>query len=40
MVKHHGTQTVLWAEAQFEEACGVFNIANLIKNDPPAGEGD
>ena len=40
MVKHQGTQTVLWAEAQFEEAGGVFNIANLIKNDPTAGEGE
>ncbi|MFJ1673361.1 telomere-associated protein Tap [Streptomyces bottropensis] len=40
MVKHQGTQTVLWAEAQFEEADAVFNIANLIKNDPTAGEGE
>ncbi|MEW2119132.1 helix-turn-helix transcriptional regulator [Streptomyces sp. NPDC005474] len=40
MVKHQGTQTVLWAEAQFEENGGVFNIANLIKNDPTAGEGE
>ncbi|MFE3905711.1 telomere-associated protein Tap [Streptomyces sp. NPDC059153] len=40
MVKHQGTQTVLWAEAQFEERGGVFNIANLIKNDPTAGEGE
>ncbi|MFD9286357.1 hypothetical protein ACFWD7_56260 [Streptomyces mirabilis] len=40
MVKHQGTQTVLWAEAQFEEAGVVFNIANLIKNDPTAGEGE
>ncbi|WP_328760521.1 telomere-associated protein Tap [Streptomyces sp. NBC_00271] len=40
MVKHQGTQTVLWAEAQFEEAGAVFNIANLIKNDPTAGEGE
>ncbi|MCX4671838.1 hypothetical protein OG453_35020 [Streptomyces sp. NBC_01381] len=31
MVKHQGTQTVLWAEEQFEERGGVFNIANLIK---------
>ncbi|MFF3276002.1 hypothetical protein ACFYWU_34450 [Streptomyces chrestomyceticus] len=31
MVKHQGTQTVLWAEAQFEERGGVFNVANLIK---------
>ncbi|MGW2331691.1 telomere-associated protein Tap [Streptomyces sp. NPDC001700] len=40
MVKHQGTQTVLWAEAQFEEAGAVFNLANLIKNDPTAGEGE
>lgn len=40
MVKHQGTQTVLWAEEQFEEHGGVFNIANLIKNDPTAGEGE
>ncbi|MER7050300.1 telomere-associated protein Tap [Streptomyces jumonjinensis] len=40
MVKHQGTQTVLWAEAQFEERGGVFNLANLIKNDPTAGEGE
>ncbi|ELP70208.1 telomere-associated protein Tap [Streptomyces turgidiscabies] len=40
MVKHQGTQTVLWAEARFEEAGAVFNIANLIKNDPTAGEGE
>ncbi|MFK4107044.1 hypothetical protein ACI2L1_44885 [Streptomyces sp. NPDC019531] len=40
MVKHQGTQTVLWAEAQFEEAGTVFNLANLIKNDPTAGEGE
>ncbi|MFG3207735.1 telomere-associated protein Tap [Streptomyces sp. NPDC048192] len=40
MVKHQGTQTVLWAEEQFEEQGGVFNIANLIKNDPSAGEGE
>ncbi|WP_327692413.1 telomere-associated protein Tap [Streptomyces sp. NBC_00459] len=40
MVKHQGTQTVLWAEQQFEEAGAVFNIANLIKNDPTAGEGE
>ncbi|WP_435862449.1 hypothetical protein [Streptomyces phaeochromogenes] len=39
MVKHQGTQTVLWAEQQFEEAGGVFNLTNLIKNDPTAGEG-
>ncbi|MBX4177004.1 telomere-associated protein Tap [Streptomyces geysiriensis] len=40
MVKHQGTQTVLWAEQQFEEQGGVFNIANLIKTDPAAGEGE
>ncbi|MFD9114645.1 telomere-associated protein Tap [Streptomyces bottropensis] len=40
MVKHQGTQTVLWAEAQFEEAGGVFNLANLIKTDQSAGEGE
>ncbi|MBK3643704.1 helix-turn-helix transcriptional regulator [Streptomyces sp. MBT33] len=41
MVKHQGTQTVLWAEAQFEERGGVFNISNLIKTaDPTAGEGE
>ncbi|MFG3390661.1 XRE family transcriptional regulator [Streptomyces sp. WAC05458] len=40
MVKHQGTQTVLWAEQQFEEQGGVFNIANLIKTDPTAGEGE
>ncbi|MFB7552577.1 telomere-associated protein Tap [Streptomyces sp. NPDC056154] len=40
MVKHQGTQTVLWAEQLFEERGGVFNIANLIKNDPSAGEGE
>ena len=40
MVKHQGTQTVLWAEQQFEEAGSVFNLANLIKNDPTAGEGE
>ncbi|MDQ0904622.1 transcriptional regulator with XRE-family HTH domain [Streptomyces canus] len=40
MVKHQGTQTVLWAEQLFEERGGVFNIANLIKNDPTAGEGE
>ncbi|MGF0167543.1 telomere-associated protein Tap [Streptomyces koyangensis] len=41
MVKHQGTQTVLWAEAQFEERGGVFNIANLIKTaDPTAGDGE
>ncbi|MFH9426582.1 telomere-associated protein Tap [Streptomyces sp. NPDC017529] len=40
MVKHQGTQTVLWAEALFEEHGGVVNVANLIKNDPTAGEGE
>ncbi|MEU9446975.1 helix-turn-helix transcriptional regulator [Streptomyces sp. NPDC048304] len=40
MVKHQGTQTVLWAEEQFEEHGGVFNLANLIKTDPSAGEGE
>ncbi|MGY4280754.1 telomere-associated protein Tap [Streptomyces sp. M18.1] len=40
MVKHQGTQTVLWAEQQFEEQGGVFNIANLIKTDAAAGEGE
>ncbi|WP_331729609.1 telomere-associated protein Tap [Streptomyces platensis] len=40
MVKHQGTQTVLWAEEQFETQGGVFNVANLIKNDPTAGEGE
>ncbi|MFJ5143253.1 telomere-associated protein Tap [Streptomyces sp. NPDC088707] len=41
MVKHQGTQTVLWAEQQFEERGGVFNISNLIKTaDPTAGEGE
>ncbi|MFI9345770.1 telomere-associated protein Tap [Streptomyces sp. NPDC052773] len=40
MVKHQGTRTVLWAEQQFEEQGGVFNIANLIKTDPAAGEGE
>ncbi|MGW7821823.1 telomere-associated protein Tap [Streptomyces puniciscabiei] len=40
MVKHQGTQTVLWAEQQFEEQGGVFNIANLIKTDQSAGEGE
>jgi hypothetical protein len=33
-------QTVLWAEQQFEKHGGVFNIANLIKTDPTAGEGE
>ncbi|MFI6530176.1 telomere-associated protein Tap [Streptomyces uncialis] len=41
MVKHQGTQSVLWAEQQFEERGGVvFNISNLIKTDPTAGEGE
>ncbi|WP_327180318.1 helix-turn-helix domain-containing protein (plasmid) [Streptomyces sp. NBC_01335] len=40
MVKHQGTQTVLWAETQFEERGGVFNLANLIKTDQHAGEGE
>ncbi|MEU6175812.1 helix-turn-helix transcriptional regulator [Streptantibioticus parmotrematis] len=40
MVKHQGTQTVLWAEEQFEESGGVFNVSNLIKTDPAAGEGE
>ncbi|MFI8504552.1 telomere-associated protein Tap [Streptomyces sp. NPDC085524] len=41
MVKWQGTQTVLWAEQQFEERGGLFNIANLIKTaDPTAGEGE
>ncbi|MFJ6792092.1 telomere-associated protein Tap [Streptomyces angustmyceticus] len=40
MVKHQGTQTVLWAEEQFEERGGVFNVSNLIKTDPTAGEGE
>ncbi|MGW0931044.1 telomere-associated protein Tap [Streptomyces sp. NPDC002644] len=40
MVKHQGTETVLWAEQQFEEHGGVFNIANLVKTDRNAGEGE
>lgn len=40
MVKHQGTQTTLWAESQFEERGCVFNIANLIKTDESAGEGE
>lgn len=32
MVKHQGTRSVLWAEEQFEENGGVFNLANLIKS--------
>lgn len=38
MVKHQGTRSVLWAEAQFEEAGTVFNLANLIKGTAAAGE--
>lgn len=40
MVKHQGTQTVLWAEQQFEEAGAVFNVSNLIKTDQTAGAGE
>lgn len=40
MVKHQGTRTVLWAEEQFEEHDGVFNVSNLIKTDPTAGAGE
>ncbi|MFF5654387.1 telomere-associated protein Tap [Streptomyces collinus] len=41
MVKHQGTQTVLWAEQMFEERGEVFNIANLIKTaDQTSGEGE
>jgi len=40
MVKHQGTQTVLWAEQQFEERGEVFNISNLIKTDQSVGEGE
>ncbi|QIQ06564.1 helix-turn-helix transcriptional regulator [Streptomyces liangshanensis] len=40
MVKHQGTGTVLWAEQQFEEHGGVFNISNLIKTDQSVGEGE
>ncbi|MFC7794156.1 telomere-associated protein Tap [Streptomyces cinereoruber] len=40
LVKHQGTQTVLWAEQLFEERGGVFNLTNLIKDDPTAGEGE
>ncbi|MFJ9590708.1 hypothetical protein [Streptomyces acidicola] len=29
-----------WAEEQFEEHGGVFNVSNLVKNDPTAGEGE
>ncbi|MFJ4806837.1 hypothetical protein [Streptomyces murinus] len=40
MVKHQGTRTALWTERQFEEHGGVFNIANLVKAYPTAGEGE
>jgi hypothetical protein len=40
MIKHQGTRTVLWAEEQFEQHGGVFNIANHIKNDNTAAEGE
>ncbi|MGJ5756556.1 telomere-associated protein Tap [Streptomyces puniciscabiei] len=40
MIKHQGTRTVLWAEEQFEQHGGVFNIANHIKNDGIAAEGE
>ncbi|AYV25148.1 hypothetical protein ACFWB1_32605 [Streptomyces goshikiensis] len=40
LVKWQGAQTVLWAEQQFEERGGVFNLSNLIKNNPTAGEGE
>ncbi|KUN00275.1 transcriptional regulator [Streptomyces yokosukanensis] len=40
MVKHQGTQTVLWAEEQFEQHGGLFNIANHIKNDGITAEGE
>ncbi|MFJ3594743.1 telomere-associated protein Tap [Streptomyces sp. NPDC090231] len=40
MVKHQGTQTVLWAEQLFEERGGVVNVSNLIKTDESAGEGE
>ncbi|MFJ4737450.1 hypothetical protein ACIP6V_35420 [Streptomyces sp. NPDC088770] len=40
MVKWQGTQTVLWVEQTFEERGEVFNIANLIKTDQSAGEGE
>ncbi|MFB7825304.1 telomere-associated protein Tap [Streptomyces hydrogenans] len=40
MVKHQGTQSVLWAEQLFEERGGVVNVSNLIKTDPHAGEGE
>ncbi|WP_030722445.1 hypothetical protein [Streptomyces sp. NRRL F-2580] len=38
MVKHEGTQTVLWAEEQFEKNGGLFNIARNIKNGRPADD--
>ncbi|MEU8843436.1 helix-turn-helix transcriptional regulator [Streptomyces roseus] len=38
MVKHEGTQTVLWAEAEFEKSGGLFNIARNIKNGRPADD--
>ncbi|MFJ1656456.1 hypothetical protein ACIOC2_34845 [Streptomyces sp. NPDC088337] len=40
MVKWQGTQTVLWVEQTLEERGEVFNIANLIKTDQSAGEGE
>ncbi|MGW7528762.1 telomere-associated protein Tap [Streptomyces sp. NPDC054783] len=40
MIKHQGTRSVLWAEEQFEQHGGVFNIANHIKNDGTAAEGE
>ncbi|MFI7360483.1 telomere-associated protein Tap, partial [Streptomyces avidinii] len=40
MVKHEGTQTVLWAEEQFEKNGGLFNIARNIKNGRPADDGE
>ncbi|MGW7441278.1 telomere-associated protein Tap [Streptomyces sp. NPDC054849] len=38
MVKWEGTQTVLWAEEQFEKNGGLFNIARNIKNGRPADD--
>ncbi|TGA91163.1 helix-turn-helix transcriptional regulator [Streptomyces sp. MZ04] len=38
MVKHEGTQTVLWAESQFENHGGLFNIARNIKDGGPAAD--
>uniref|UniRef100_UPI002F913449 telomere-associated protein Tap n=1 Tax=Streptomyces sp. NBC_01001 TaxID=2903713 RepID=UPI002F913449 len=38
MVKHEGTQTVLWAAAEFEKSGGLFNIARNIKNGRPADD--